>query len=196
MTTKDPAQRNLPKLDAPADGDEKGWLSWRNVAFFLGLLALNYILASAFVNKRGSVAAALGAADLPPVVGNRAALWLMRLQDRAVRVGVAALNEAEVAVAIRLEHTDGRARVTAAVAIVAVRRGVTRPSASRRSRSPGDSAIRRRIGRRRARRSRPSSRERDLGRRDHARKPREHVPGTHRRVIVVKCGMAPRDAAP
>src|SRR6185369_12623444 len=50
MTTSDSPARGLPKSEAPPDGDEKGWLNRRTVAYFLGLLALNYILASAFVN--------------------------------------------------------------------------------------------------------------------------------------------------
>ena len=55
MTTSDSAARDRPKGDAPPDGDEKGWLNRRTVAYFLGLLALNYILASAFVNGASRV---------------------------------------------------------------------------------------------------------------------------------------------
>jgi cell division protease FtsH len=55
MTTSDSAERDFPKKDAPPDGDEKGWLNWRTVGFFLALLALNYILASAFVTGASRV---------------------------------------------------------------------------------------------------------------------------------------------
>ena len=55
LTTSDSAARDRPKGDAPPDGHEKGWLNRRTVAYFLGLLALNYILASAFVNGASRV---------------------------------------------------------------------------------------------------------------------------------------------
>jgi hypothetical protein len=55
MTTSDSAERDFPKLDAPQEGDDKQWLNWRTVAFFFGLLALNYILASALVNSASRV---------------------------------------------------------------------------------------------------------------------------------------------
>ncbi|HEX6712758.1 MAG TPA: ATP-dependent metallopeptidase FtsH/Yme1/Tma family protein, partial [Thermoleophilaceae bacterium] len=55
MTTSDSPARGLPKSDAPPDGDEKGWLNRRTVAYFLGLLVLNFILASAFANGASRV---------------------------------------------------------------------------------------------------------------------------------------------